>query len=137
MTDQRWHLRFRSFCTVLAQLEEAAELSHSRALSDLERAGMVQLFELSWELGWKVVRDYLSDAGMPLDIPSPINAIRGGMAANLVADGDGWVEAMKARNRMAHEYDRVTFERLETDIAGRYLPLLAALRQRLEPECAK
>lgn len=108
----------------------------TRAMSDLEKAGLVQRFEICWELGWKTIRDYLADSGAPLQVPNPINAIRAGAQVNLIADPDAWVAAMRARNEMAHEYDCTKFEQIVSQIATTFVPLLADLRLRLDEERA-
>lgn len=82
------------------------------------------------------MRDYLASSGAPLDVPSPINVVRAAFQINLITDGDAWVAAMKARNMMAHEYDCAAFEKTVSDIQNRYLPLLDALKLRLEAERA-
>ena len=78
------------------------------------------------------MRDYLFFAGNPVDIPVPINVIRASFEANVIADGDAWVSAMKARNMMSHEYDRQAFAQIVDKIAKEYLPLLQALRSKLQ-----
>lgn len=117
-------------------LEEATSMAAKRSLTDLEKAGLVQRFEICWELGWKTVRDYLADSGTPLSVGNPINAIRAGAQVGLIADPDAWVGAMRARNEMAHEYDCKKFEATVAQIALAFVPLLAELRLRLEQERA-
>jgi nucleotidyltransferase substrate binding protein (TIGR01987 family) len=136
MDTPRWHFRFDNFLSTLALLQETLDLSKRQKLSDLENAGLIQRFEICWELGWKTLRDYLSDTGKPLNIPSAINVIRAAFEINLIDDGDLWVEAMKARNQMAHEYDCDAFEKTVRDIQTKYYPLLTAVRAKLEAERA-
>ncbi len=136
MTILRWHLRHDNFCSAFDLLHDAASQMATRALSDLEKAGLVQRFEICWELGWKTIRDYLSDSGAPLQVPSPINTIRAGAQVNLIADPDAWVIAMRARNEMAHEYDRAKFGLIVAQIVETFVPLLADLRLRLDGERA-
>jgi nucleotidyltransferase substrate binding protein (TIGR01987 family) len=137
MDKLRWHFRFENFKSAMLLLEEAVAIVQSDAVSDLVKAGLVQRFEVCWELGWKVIRDYLADSGTPLDVATPINAIRSGFEIGLIADGDLWVEAMRARNAMAHEYDAQKFEQTVIAIMGRFAPLLVTLRERLDMEYAK
>jgi nucleotidyltransferase substrate binding protein (TIGR01987 family) len=134
MDVPRWHLRFKNFCSTLALVEEAVARMERSDYSDLEKAGTVQRFEICWELAWKSMRDYLNDAGNPVEVPSAINVIRTAFQVNLIADGDGWVQAMKARNKMTHEYDIEAFEATVFDVRDTYLPMLLALRTRLEAE---
>lgn len=80
------------------------------------------------------MRDYLRDAGNPVEVPTAINVIRAAFQLNLITDGDCWVEAMKARNKMAHEYDPLAFQAVVVDVRDIYLPLLQGLKTRLEAE---
>ena len=47
--DVRWQQRFQNYRQALARLTEAVVLSHQRALSDLEKQGLIQ--ELESRLG--------------------------------------------------------------------------------------
>ena len=134
METPRWHFRFDNFLSTLKLLHEAVDRMSTIGLSELEKAGTIQRFEICWELAWKTMRDYLVSSGTALDIPSSINVVRAAFHINLIADGDAWVAAMKARNVMAHEYDCGAFEKTVADIRDRYLPLLVALKERLEAE---
>ena len=131
MDTPRWHLRLDNFLAALASLETSALIVSQRELSELEKAGFVQQFEVCWEAGWKALRDYLYAAGSPVDVPVARNVIRAAFEANLVSDGDMWVEAMKARNIMSHEYDCSAFGETVTRIGTDFLPLLIALRAKL------
>lgn len=131
MDTPRWHLRLDNFVAALAALEASALLASERELSELEKAGFVQQFEVCWEAGWKAMRDYFYAAGNPVDVPVARNVIRAAFEANLVSDGDMWVEAMKARNVVSHEYDCSAFAETVARIRTDFLPLLVALRARL------
>lgn len=136
MLTPRWHLRFDNFAQAFGGLAEAVELWTRGDLNDLAKAGMIQRFEYTWELAWKVMRDYLADAGNPVSVPSAMNVIRAAFAINLIEDGDAWVAMAKARNVMAHEYDPAAFEVTVVNIASRFFPLIADLRAKLETERA-
>lgn len=133
----RWEQRFDNLRSMLARLEETVRLGRQRPLTDLEQAGLVQQFELSWELGWKTIRDFLSDGGSPVPTPTAANVIRAAFEMGLIEDGDAWIAAMKARNTMAHVYDPAAFEAIGDAIAVRFAPLLNLLVARLELERAR
>ena len=136
MDTPRWHQRFDNFGKALNLLSEAVTDLRAGRLTELAREGLLQRFEYTWELAWKSLRDYFSASGITLSVPTPINVLRAGIEHHVLSDADGWINAMKARNRMAHEYDRSGFEQTITDIADRYLPMLQALAERLESERA-
>ena len=56
MAEARWQQRFDNYCKALLQLEEAVDLMASRELSNLEKQGVIQAFEFSYELGWNTLR---------------------------------------------------------------------------------
>jgi hypothetical protein len=60
MTDSgiRWLHRFNNFKLALAQLNDAMFLSKERELSLLEKQGLIQAFEYTHELAWKVMKDF-------------------------------------------------------------------------------
>ena len=136
MDKPRWHFRFENFERAFGGLAEAVELHARGELNDLAQAGLIQRFEYTWELAWKVLRDYLTDAGNPLAIPSAINVIRAAFEINLIDDGDAWVAMLKARNVMSHEYDIDAFEATVVNIAAQFFPMLAAVKTKLEGERA-
>ena len=136
MNKPRWHFRFENFERALGGLAEAVARQQSGELDDLAQAGLIQRFEYSWELAWKVLRDYLADAGNPLPVPSPINVIRAAFEINLIDNGDAWVVMMKARNAMAHEYDCDAARKTVKDICAEYFVLLTAVKSKLEAERA-
>lgn len=130
----RWRLRLENFIKAELLLLEAVRESEARSLSDLEKAGLIQRFEICWEAGWKAIRDFLSDRGSPVDVPIAINVIRAALAVNLISDGDGWVDAMKQRNTTSHEYDEAAAASAVEAIKTRYLALFAALAEKLSHE---
>jgi nucleotidyltransferase substrate binding protein (TIGR01987 family) len=129
MTEEkpRWLYRFDNYSRALALLADAVAEMSKRSLSPLEMQGTVQCFEVTLELAWKVLKDYLENSGIVLESATPKNVIRAAFQANLVADGETWMDALEARNRMSHTYDAKGFEKIVADIARRFYPLLDAL----------
>jgi nucleotidyltransferase substrate binding protein (TIGR01987 family) len=132
----RWHQRYDNFRKSLDLLIEGVIERERRSLSDLEQAGIIQRYEMAWELGWKVLRDYLAEGGSPVELPSPANVIRAAFAIGLIADGDGWIAAMQLRNRLSHEYNQEAATLAVQEIATRHLELLRALADKLADERA-
>ena len=130
----RWIYRFVNYARAYRLLQEAVALSHQRALSSLEKEGMIQRFEYTWELAWKLLKDYLTANGLVPEVASPAHVMRTAFMANIVTDGDVWMETIEARNLMSHMYDNKKFEMILEKIAQRYLPLFTALHDFMQRE---
>ena len=66
-SDVRWRQRFSNYKLALQHLEEAAAIASP---SPLERSGLIQAFEMTFELAWKTLQDLLFARGYP-DISGP------------------------------------------------------------------
>ena len=73
--DVRWKYRFRNFSRAYALLREALE-AEVKDLSQLEREGVIQRFEYTFELAWNTLKDRLEYDGVVLDTVSPRSVIR-------------------------------------------------------------
>ncbi|MCL2600301.1 MAG: nucleotidyltransferase substrate binding protein [Treponema sp.] len=117
--DVRWKQRFQNYKKALATLKNAAELAESRELTDLEKQGMIQGFEFTFELAWNVMKDYLAEQGITGIIGSK-GAVRQAFANGLIGDGQIWMDMIVDRNIAAHSYDDEAAEKLAAAITGKY-----------------
>ena len=118
---------FTNFSKSLTHLGSVASKT---TLSDVEKAGMIQFFEVAFELSWKLMKDYLLAEGY--DVKSPRESIKTAFDYGLIADGTKWLEALEKRNLAAHTYDESILDELERLIAHEYYPLMLSLKITLE-----
>ena len=59
--DVSWKQRFANYKKALTQL---TKFTAKGSLNELEEQGLIQAFEYTHELGWNVLKDYLSYQGM-------------------------------------------------------------------------
>ena len=101
--DEKFNRRFLSFCNSLDALSEARQrdLSDSFVLS-----GTSAKFSITFDLAWKVMKDILVQyyAITGFVTGSPREVLREAYKANLISDDD-WMEMLKVRNELAHDYD--------------------------------
>ena len=95
--------------------------------SEIERAGLVQFFELTFELAWKTLKDYLETQGFELNTPREI--LKQAYQAQVVSQGDVWMEALDNRNLTVHVYDEATSLQVIQLIRDKYFDLLKNLYQ--------
>ena len=117
--DIRWKQRFSNYKKALATLKSAVELAKTRNLTDLEKQGMIQGFEFTFEMAWNVMKDYLEEQGITGIIGSK-GAVRHAFNKDLIEDGQAWMDMIKDRNLAAHSYDEKTAEDLATAIIRDY-----------------
>lgn len=129
--DIRWQQRFSNFKRALLQLGAAVELSQQRALSPLEKQGVIQAFEFTHELAWNVLKDYLADQGNQ-DIRGSKDATREAFKVGLIADGEQWMAMIQSRNLSSHTYDEHTADRVVDAVVVHYTRLFFALKNEME-----
>jgi nucleotidyltransferase substrate binding protein (TIGR01987 family) len=121
--DIRWLQRFANFKRAFLLLREAMENDISK-LSQLEKEGIIQRFEYTFELAWNVLKDKMEHDGIVLDKISPKMVVKQAYAARYINDADTWLKMIGDRNLMSHTYDFVKFEAVIKSIASDYLPML-------------
>jgi nucleotidyltransferase substrate binding protein (TIGR01987 family) len=115
--DIRWKQRFQNYKKALATMKNAVEIAATRELTDLEKQGVIQGFEFTFELAWNVMKDYLEEQGITGIIGSK-NAVRQAFNKGIVEDGQTWMDMIESRNISSHSYDEETAEKLLEKIVG-------------------
>ena len=120
--DEKFNKRFVSFCNSLDALSEARkrDLSDSFVLS-----GTSAKFSIAFDLAWKVMKDILVQyyAITGFVAGSPREVLRESFKANLISD-ETWMEMLKVRNQLAHDYDCDIVKEHCNTIIGTYIDLL-------------
>lgn len=125
----RWRQRLDSYRRALQSLQRGVVLAEQRSLSELEQQGLIQGFEFTHELGWNLLKDYLEAQGLVGLIGSK-NACREAFRNGLIADGEAWMDMIKARNLSSHTYNVELANQLGAEIRQRYYPAFVALADR-------
>ena len=81
--DIRWKQRFRNFKKAMGYLEDALDIENP---DKVQKAGLIQFFEISFELAWKVMRDYLEDQGL-IELKYPREVIKTAFKSELIEVG--------------------------------------------------
>lgn len=127
--DIRWKQRFVNYKKALDQLANGLDLESP---SKLEQKGIIQRFEYTFDLSWKVLKDYLKYQGYE-NITGSRDTFREAFKNGLIENGDGWMEMIQSRNLSSHTYDEDTAANMER-ISDEYILLFIELKGRLEKE---
>ena len=129
LKDIRWKQRFQNFNKSYRLLEKYLVKTE---LSELEQAGIIQFFEMTFELGWKVLKDYLEADGYI--VKSPRETIKQAFQNDIINDGHIWIDALSVRNLTTHTYDESLAKKIVDDIINIYFPELKKMHDKLEME---
>jgi len=129
--DIRWQQRFDNFLNAFSQLEQGVTEAKKRALSDLEKQGLIQSFEFTHELAWNVLKDYLEFQGIANLIGSRDTA-REAFQKGLISNGDDWMTMIKSRNLTTHTYNKKVAEEIIQLILDKYHPRFHELKTKMQ-----
>jgi nucleotidyltransferase substrate binding protein (TIGR01987 family) len=131
-TDIRWMQRYSNFHKACRRLLQVTEDDRSmQDLSELEIEGLVQRFEYTFELSWKVMQDLLLYKGYEF-MSGPNGTLKMAFEDGLIDDHDGWRRMAKSHNTLSHVYDEEEVLPIVRLIYSDYAPLLKRLDARLE-----
>ena len=119
--------RYHTFCKSLQNLEKSRK-ADSKA--DFVLEGTVLNYNLTFDIAWKVMKDILVKELGILDfaIGSPRETLQQAFI-NRIIDDDQWMQMLRARNQLAHDYDGAFAEKQFQDIINVYYPLFAKLKE--------
>lgn len=94
--------------------------AHDEYLKDTNRIvfrlAEIQGFEVVFELGWKLLKDYIEIKGYKES--SPRDVIKKAFLLNYLSNAQVWIDMLKDRNTTSHEYNQKKadeiFEKIST-----------------------
>jgi nucleotidyltransferase substrate binding protein (TIGR01987 family) len=135
--DIRWKQRFTNFKSAWFKLEEAisklneeygldnkGQVSSDPFLDDIIKEGLIQRFEYTHELAWKVMKDFLQESGNT-PIYGSKDATRLAFSVEILHDGEVWMDMIKSRNQTSHTYNQETADEIFMKIVYEYAPEFA------------
>lgn len=119
--------RYNTFCKSLQNLEKSR---HADPASDFVLEGTVLNFSLTFDIAWKVMKDVLVKKLEILDFAmgSPRETLRQAFANGLI-DDDTWIEMLRSRNQLAHDYDGTFAAEQFQNIIDVYYPLFEKFKE--------
>jgi len=125
--DIRWIQRYNHFDKALSQLTKFIEKGE---LSELEKQGLIQAFEYTYELVWNTIKDFFEAQG-ETGIYGSRDAFRLAFRRGLIENGKTWMNMIKSRTLTTHTYNEDIAEEVCSDIVNKYYPEFVAFRAKL------
>ncbi len=119
--DVRWKQRLNSYRKAYARLRQAADLAEERTLTELEQQGLIQAFEFTHELAWKLMKDFLEARGATTPLYGSKDATREAFRTGLLTEGDDWMDMIRSRNLTSHTYNQETADEIVESILSTYM----------------
>lgn len=128
MSKERLKEKFAEYCKAVIKLKEALEEDLSNPLL---YDGVMQRFEFTYELAWKLMKLYLEFEGIAT-VNSPRTAFKEAYAAGVITDGEIWMDMINARNLTVHTYNEQMAKEIYNKVKDKYYPVFAAFKSKLE-----
>lgn len=132
--DIRWLQRYDNYHRACQRILDVTESGIGvDDLSELEQEGLIQRFEYTFELGWKVLQDLLKYKGYEF-MQGPNGTLKQAFEDGLIADHDGWRRMATARVTTSHTYDEGEASEVVRMIFDSFAPLLRELDSKLDAQ---
>ena len=130
----RWLQRLDNYCKALAKLSLAVDMLRKKMdwsddIDDLLKEGVIQRFEYTHELAWKVMKDYAEYQGYT-DLRGSRDSFRTALQMRLIEDAE-WLDSIEDRNLTSHNYDDEMAEEIYTAIIDVYYPLMVKFERKM------
>ena len=134
MDDIRWKQRFQNYKKALATLQRSIESCDQK--NELHRLGVIQAFEFTQELSWKVLKDFIEAQGGD-KIYGSKDSYRQAFNRDLISNGKLWLDIIDSRNKCSYLYDEATATEIFEKVQNTYMPCFFALEMTFDELCAK
>ena len=135
MEEIRWLYRLENFRKAYNTLKSDVELANRKDLSDIEKRGLIQAFEYTYELAWNVIKDFYYYKGV-VDIQGSRDAFKMAYNKGLISS-DTLIKTIRSRQLTVHTYNEEIVQNIYENIINEYFFAFKELLERLEIEAKK
>lgn len=128
--DIRWKQRFSNYDKAFGQLSQAIEQYGINPL-DIIKEGIIQRFEFTHELAWKVMKDYL-EYEVFQNISGSRSATKEAFNKGILEQGQIWMDMIDSRNKTVHAYEEAILNSEFIKISQSYYPLLLSFKNKMK-----
>ncbi len=131
----RWIYRLENFKKAFYTLKSDIDLAKSRELSDIEKRGLIQSFEYTYELSWNSIKDFYYYNGI-VDIQGSRDAFKMAYNKGLISS-DTLIKSIRSRQLTTHTYNEEVVDDIFDKIINEYYFAFEELLKSLESEAKR
>jgi nucleotidyltransferase substrate binding protein (TIGR01987 family) len=121
--------KFENYTRALAKLKEG--LLRFDEADDLDRDGLIQRYEFTFELAWKTLKALFENEGL-IGLNSPKTVLKEALGAGLIADEELWLKMLADRKSTTHIYDEQMAIEICNNIRQSHFSALERLADQIE-----
>lgn len=123
--------KYENFCRSYNNLREAINLNPPYDTVTL--TGLVGLFEITFEQAWKMMKEILEEHGYEQSSTgSPKLILKTAYQAGLIDNEEVWINALFARNNVAHSYNEDIALGIVKETKEQYMHIFTVLKETVE-----
>lgn len=121
----------KKFGDALSRLKEGIDSTKD----ELDKDGVIQRFEFTFELLWKALKIYLEQEG--IIVKTPKESFRESFKIGLIEDEEVFLDILEDRNRTSHTYDKNVSEEIYSRIKSTYFSAMNKVLDKLKKGIVK
>lgn len=119
--------RIQNFNNAYSLFDEMCKNYLADKQSNSNRLALTQSFEIVFELGWKVIKDYLKIKGV--EVYTPKDVIKSAFSSEIIKNGQVWIDMLDSKNASSHEYNQDKVDKILEKISSEYYSELKIFRE--------
>lgn len=117
---------YRKLNDAFTKLQEGVDV----AKDELEKDGVIQRFEFTFELLWKVLKIFLKSKGV--ETKTPKDSLKESFRLGWLKDEKAFLDMLEDRNKTSHIYDHKAAEEIFRNIKNNYLEAIKGVLENLK-----
>ena len=123
--------KYENFCRAYNNLNEVINLEPP--YNTVTLTGLVGLFEITFEQSWKMMKEILENHGYEQSSTgSPKLILKTAYQAGLIDNEEVWINALFARNNVAHSYNEDIALGIVKETKEQYMHIFTVLKETVE-----
>ncbi len=101
-----------------------------QAQDELDKDGVIQRFEFTFELLWKTLKIFLESEG--IECATPKECLKSAFRVGLIENEQTALNMLEDRNKTSHTYDKEESQKIFKKIEENYFPFIQGILNKLE-----